>query len=516
MSDKIKFLKFVRKNDVVAFNDFNQNKINHYEKMGDLNFKLDGTTLLHEAVSAEMICFLLHHNVDIMLKNKDKKSPEHVLKKKIKALAQQKYIQKKQGRVKLVAKLAVQLKQLRLALKMLKSIRTFVAKGWDENLKDMDANVILLNAFKTNSFKNNITSEELSKVANFTAYHAIETKKYIEKTNKYLENAGFDKEKIKKTAALIQRTRSDIFLMDESKKTLPKVLYRGTINPNDKARPLDHFGSFVAARERLNSLERAIHERRVEWANELGINLNKIVFQIKPILLKVKRPFRIPELGNHELRDYKRLMLHVLLMKEKGRKYVSSLYEGNDFQEGFASRLAGQKLPKEFTYIFEEPFQMPLKEVERELFLGGLYPLEKTNPQAINNVNRKNLCYQRIIRFFERQGYDGFVYKNGWEDVGKDSYICLRPSSVVEPLKTSEKELFLPAMRNEKALKLLDEESKISSCKEISLTKDNARKLYDISMGIYYGKEISAFMYCVKKTTKFVQSFLKKNFQKYR
>ena len=511
MSDKIKLLRLVQKNDIKGMFALVEGRINRLEKEFDFNFKIDGTTLLHEAVSAEMICFLLYHKVNIMLKNSHNKSPEYVLKKKIKALAKERAVQKKQSKLKSALKLNGQLLELKNALKMLKSIRSFVAKGNDFSFQDLNTAVWLNQAFKTNSFKKDLTALEFKKIANAVANKALKTKKYDEKTAKYLENAGFDKKKVKKVAAFIQTEKLDCYLMDEKAPSVPKMLYRGTINPKDQAKPLDHFGSFRAARERLDALERAINEKRLENFERLGVDLSQISYQIKPILLKVKNPFRIPEMGNHELKDYKRLMLHVLLMNEKGREAVSQLYEGSNFSESFALKLSGEALPKEFSYIFDEPFKMPMDEVKKELLLGGLYDFEEVNPNLVNNINREHLAYQRMIRYFERQGYDGFVYKNGWEDTGIDSYICFRPNSVVEPLKASKKELILPVEIDEKSIKALNEESKISSLTPMILKKEDARKLYDVMMRSYYGKQMHPVVRCIKKTTRIVREFFKKS-----
>ena len=294
-------------------------------------------------------------------------------------------------------------------------------------------------------------------------------------------------------------TNPDIYLKDKKNTSVPKLLYRGTINPNDKAGPLSHVGSFKAARERLDSLERAIKEGRSENLTRLGVDFSKVFFQIKPILLKIKNPFRLPELGNHKLQDYKRLMVHVLLMKEKGRDVVSSLYAGKFGSDYFASNLIKHSLPKEYTYIFDDPYSLNFDDVKKELMLGGLFEVEKGSKDCVNSINRENLCYQRMIRFFERQGYDGFVYRNGWEDVGEDSYICFRPDTVIEPLKVDNKELVIPTRIDKQNILLLDEEKKIAACQEKTLLRSEAVKFFDIEMRFHYGKQLDWLTYCMKK-----------------
>ena len=53
-----------------------------------------------------------------------------------------------------------------------------------------------------------------------------------------------------------------------------------------------------------------------------------------------------------------------------------------------------------------------------------------------NNANAENLFFQRMIRFFESVGIDGFSYKNFTECGGDDSYIIFRQNNVVRTDKT--------------------------------------------------------------------------------
>ena len=58
----------------------------------------------------------------------------------------------------------------------------------------------------------------------------------------------------------------------------------------------------------------------------------------------------------------------------------------------------------------------------------------------------KNVSLQRMIRYLETEGYDGFVYKNDCEDIGQRSYIIFRPEQV---FKQGETEHELPSIGKE-------------------------------------------------------------------
>ena len=509
MPYRLKLLKLVRKDNVTGLKRMLQNHLDDKMKRLELNFKLDGTTLLHEAISAEMIFQLIISKMNIMVKNAQGKSPEHCLKKKIKALAKEKSILKKEGSKKKIKALNKQIYSLKNALKMLKIVRTIVMTDKYNHLTNMDAYVVMRRVVQ-NSHNQNMTNDILIAHAVWASYHAKKTKNYIEKTKSYLENAGFDKEKIKEVATLIQMNNSNIYLTDRENKHVPKLLYRGTIDPLDTAKPLSHFGSFKAARERLNNLEEAIYEGKSENLARLGVDFNTVFFQIKPIFLKMNNPFRIPELGNHELKDYKRLMVHVLLMKEKGRECIDSLYKGNLFSDCFRDRLLQHQMPKEFSYIFDEPYKMDLESVKKELEFEGLYTIINENSEGETNINREHLCYQRMIRFFERQGYDGFVYQNGWEDVGEDSYICFRPSSVLEPLKVNENELYSSVQMTVEQNRVECENKKIERCSSRCLSRQEVSQCFDHNMRFYYGRQIILGVQCIKKTHNMLQRLLMK------
>ncbi len=501
--EKHKILKFVRQDDLPGLYNYIQNR------KKELGFFIAGGTLLHFVQSREMLAFLLTHNVNLFQKNKEGKSPEHLLARKIKSLLKERYFYKKAGAKIRAGKLADQIKKLRLTLQFLKCIKFQVMHYNRQQVNTFDAYKEILNAFKTGTFSPDISPELFMEMVDLCAYHSRKTKIYDEKTVSYLKRGGFNGDKIKKQRNLIALSGVDFYLSDDKNPLEPMLLFRGTINPKDKPEPLAHYGSLKAARERLDTLELAIKERRFEHLKKLGVNINRIVFSLTPVLLKVKNPFRLPELGEHKLHDYKRLMLHILLMYERGRWAISNLYQGGSLSsEFFKKNLNAQPLPKEYTYMFINPFKMPIEEVEKELLLGGLYAVEQSNLRA-NTINREHLCYQRMIRFFEKRGYDGFVYRNGWEDVGRDSYICFRPTSVVELKKATNRTLITPVQIDSDALNRLAEKEKIASQKSLVIPLDEAYRFMDYKMNYYYGVIKYPIMRPIVRAKIWMQNLLK-------
>lgn len=506
MKDKLKLLKLVRQNKVNEVDSF----IQRHSKV-DLNFMLAGTTLLHEAVSREMLCALIIRGANVGQKNALNQNIEAVLKQKIKQLAKEKFLSQKKGKKDAYISFQQEQKHLQKTLRMLKMIRTRVefASEMQDKRTDLNAYTLLRAAIKTNSFKSDMSQKDFLDVMELVSRFAKRTKSYQERMNTYLQNGGFDKEKLKEKAEFVQQNALDLYMKEEGTRRV-KLLYRGSINPNSKIKPLSHIGSFKAARDRLECLNQTLQEGKLSVFDEMGVDVHHMFFHIKPIFLKMKKVFRLPELGNHEFKDYKRLMFHVLLMDEQGRDVVSTLYEGKHCKKTFEIKMAEIEVPKEFGYMFYEPFEMPLQEVKKELLLGGLFKIQESNTNSVNNQNRENLCYQRMIRHFERMGYDGFIYRNGWEDVGVDSYICFRPQSVVDVMKASKEELLLPVQVDEKALLRLEEKKKIASCKKVHLTKEEQFKLFDFMMPYYYGCHASRLLMGGLKVKNFVQNMFGK------
>ena len=66
MPYRLKLLKLVRKDNVTGLKRMLQNHLEDKMKWLELNFKLDGTTLLHEAISPEMIFQLIISKMNIL------------------------------------------------------------------------------------------------------------------------------------------------------------------------------------------------------------------------------------------------------------------------------------------------------------------------------------------------------------------------------------------------------------------------------------------------------------------
>lgn len=193
------------------------------------------------------------------------------------------------------------------------------------------------------------------------------------------------------------------------------TFYHGTWEDFTRFRPLSHFGSLAAAQEIIASPEKK-HEILDIKAEESAMAYYNVVFydlpgKIIPAQLNLCQTYEIRDwLGASDINYYKRMVLyhidHDLKLKNK--------------------------IPGFYDYIFSEPFNMSDTGVIRELQRDSLYePAQKPDTLSPNQINRYHLCYQRMIQYFERLGYDGFHYVNRCEDRGHTSYVVFRPENIV-------------------------------------------------------------------------------------
>lgn len=232
----------------------------------------------------------------------------------------------------------------------------------------------------------------------------------------------------------------------------PLKLYHGTCAEFKYFRPLSHFGTKNAAKMILQGKRDA--ETREEDPISLIMKEDEIFFggiendapaskdKIIPVYLRMKHPFMLADLPSHSAHWYKTGLFYGLLSdewhtdvplnraRELFTKSKGSLKDESAFQ--FFAQICNMAdfLPQ-LQFIFDEPFALPIEQVRYELSLEKLYhPCADGSQQVSQKTDRYHLVFQRMIRFFESLGYDGFVYQNEVEDQGSFSYIIFRPDQV--------------------------------------------------------------------------------------
>ncbi len=465
--------------------------IQSYRALIDMTLK--GTTLLHEVTSAEMLTLLLLYSVNVRIPNQERKTAIHAYKKRLKALQKERkaLLQKKDAQ-KRIEKLGKKIKKQLEAIKLLSlnNRNLFLKEGVVHNPYPSGECPYLKNLRQEGVFfeQDKRSGYFFENLVNYLTHYCVEKIKQVNKTNTLLKMGGFKKEKTHLSYRLVQNNPQARMLYQQDENGGPLLLFRGTTNSNDPFESLSHFGTLKAARDRLDKLDELRNIPKSNFCQNMKLGKWQLVFQIKPVYLKMKNPLRIPDISKHDLNNYKNVLIHFLLQENYGRFFITRMYMFS--LEYFSNQLEKAILPKEYDFVFMQPYSLTTQQVKKELFLGGLYPVlsEKMDPSA-QSKNLKNLMFQRFIRFFERRGYDGFVYKNGWEDAGNDSFITFRKEQVVLASQIDKKRLISPIqIPHEKELLKL-ENRYLSSCKEYSL-KDN--KIIDCGYKPLFFKGISS------------------------
>ena len=312
-------------------------------------------------------------------------------------------------------------------------------------------------------------------------------------TQESLVNTGFYPKNIQKNKKIIKASKklSQQFLLNENGDIY--LLFRGTIQKNDPCLPLSHFGTKEAASYRLYCLNNALFMEEGEFYEKVKKNGWKIHNQMYAVFLKMKRFLRLPDFSSHDTYSYAKVVFHYCLAKKYGFSYLNKLYNiplpsihdwglfciHNEFfqKSDTISLLKQENLPKEFDFIFHQPLRMDIKEVEKELVWGGMYPLVKSEKnEEENSAIRENLIYQRMIRFFQSEGFDGFKYKNEIEDKGADSFIIFHPNQVFYASELNNEQFKEKTNPNEDILRK-HEASYLNKCQSIKLTEEKIKKL---------------------------------------
>lgn len=247
----------------------------------------------------------------------------------------------------------------------------------------------------------------------------------------------------------------------------PLVLYHCTPAEFEHFLPLSFFGTLEQAKnvgfESVFLDNRAFKKSGVPYEEVSEKKLeNKTAWrqlqrmqelQIIPVCLSIKKPLCIPDLGSHEPLTYEMMVMNLL----ERESYTEAMLVQNPLLKQFA--IAGillnywlEKKPPVVEMIFKDPRHLKPQEIAHELELGKMFDVRTpyktlyTSAEimkdevarcdnlncSINNIkNTENLIMQRMIRFLERKGYDGLVFKNHIDDDGTQTYVPFRAEQVI-------------------------------------------------------------------------------------
>ncbi|MBQ4472432.1 MAG: hypothetical protein II942_04240, partial [Alphaproteobacteria bacterium] len=231
----------------------------------------------------------------------------------------------------------------------------------------------------------------------------------------------------------------------------PVMFFHAT--PCDKIKsflPLSHFGTSKAANMRaahfvykaLGMKEPNFYPENVpdSLVKKLAQQTNIPPLRVFPVYLAMKSPVEMPDLTLHGLAQYYQWF---------SRKYVpkTKYLTKNEWCEGTVvgqAQIKYKKLVSDF--IFLDPFTRSEGDLKKELSAESFFliPTKTEIPDHIPafllpvlpKVDKRlyslaeKVAFQRMMRYLEGEGHDGFVYQNECEDEGQKSYIIFRPEQV--------------------------------------------------------------------------------------
>ena len=458
----------------------------------NLDFLSDGFSLLENVTSLEMMSVLLRCRAFVYRKNRAGKTPIHQIKRNLKSFLKEKRLErlkKEPDEIKLRA-LTKQIKNVTEAIRLFKLILFFDHhQGITVQKTGSFFNIFfsVVNARRVDNFVKDKTFFQNVAYILYDSWAGYSIKQ-AQLADNLLASAGYNEQRIYQNKRAILSSpilRTAFFMEDE----MPKIFFHSSMRKEDPFYALSHFGTQKAAFDRLRDLQDRIDEKKGKFYEQVQRNRWKLYPKVYTSFLKMVRPLFIPDLGVHDKEEYRRLFLYYLLVKLKGEHYIHSFYELpskdsflfpsavseemliNQKQKEFNRFISTIVFPKEYDFIFNDPLRMDHKEIKKELFLGKLYPLSKDK----TDYKRKEkdatyLTYQRMVRFFYKEGYDGFVYKNINEDKGSLSYIIFHHNQVINASTTDIRPFYQNPFLNphEKELVQLEERA-LASSREISL-----------------------------------------------
>lgn len=101
---------------------------------------------------------------------------------------------------------------------------------------------------------------------------------------------------------------------------------------------------------------------------------------------------------------------------------------------------------QDYAFIFQNPYQLKQEGILQELKLETMFANIESNCEE---TNKKYLVMQRLVRFWEKKGYDGFVYPSGIHK----AYVTFRPQQIKRLDRAfRDWHLTFPSKNNEKEL----------------------------------------------------------------
>lgn len=196
----------------------------------------------------------------------------------------------------------------------------------------------------------------------------------------------------------------------------PFTLFHGTYYEFDYFRPLTHFGLEVNARANLNE---------GKWKRNPDIDITKP--KIIPVKLVRGNYPEIPDLNDHSVDNWMGILFQYMC-KEYIADYINALNQTD--KQKFVSECKRVHadimtrdipVPWQFDWICE-PINHTISEqdIQTELSTETLFDIH----------NAENLFFQRMIKYFESIGINGFSYANYTEGPGNHSYIIFRQNAV--------------------------------------------------------------------------------------
>ncbi len=196
------------------------------------------------------------------------------------------------------------------------------------------------------------------------------------------------------------------------------IFYHGTHHDFIRFRPLSHFGSINAAKFIAGSGILKQEMAVMGLTNYTGNLTSSLITdyeateKVIPVKLNLTNTYELQDIDAcHDSTFYKRVLLF-----------------------HFINVLKMNKLPPVYDYIVKDPFdKLSWQKVKKELEKEHLYSIDYK--YVLNGVaekiDREHLFLQRMIKYFESIGFDGFHYMNYYEDYGHISYIPFRPESII-------------------------------------------------------------------------------------
>lgn len=109
---------------------------------------------------------------------------------------------------------------------------------------------------------------------------------------------------------------------------------------------------------------------------------------------------------------------------------------------------------KDYDFIFQNPYQITQKMVLNELNAETIFSSYIKSEE--DNLNRDYLVMQRLIRFWEQKGYDGFSYNNGISN----EFLTFRPQQIKRlDRDLTDWNLIFPTSKNEEYLRKIYNET---------------------------------------------------------